>query len=387
MNQIVDWLVHLFILTVPIEQIFYVPGLGTLTRAAGLLVFTAWFANLVLLKRVRWPHPFHIFACLYFIWSICSIFWTYSMSDTIEKANTYLQMGILIFILWDRLRNYESLRIAMQAYIFGVYFSVSTVFLNFLVGNQGKFGRFTAGDFDDNDLGIIISLGVPMAWYLLTEVRKDDPVRRLKVANALFIPIAILGILLTASRTAMISLLPSLLYIISTIRNFTIFHQLTFFILGIVSVITLPFVIPADTFLRLATAGESISSGDMNGRMEIWKHGFQNYVQEPLLGVGSGAFKTTIELGQSPHNTILAILFEVGFIGFLLFIAASLIAFVCSAKSSRLWLAMFSILLIGAMSLSWAHRKPTWVVFSLGVVHSHCCVSAKKSVNSPTIVG
>ncbi|QUY44995.1 O-antigen ligase [Acaryochloris marina] len=370
MKQILNWLVLLFIFSVPIEQIIFLPGLGTITRVMGLLLFLAWAANLILKKQIRWPHPFHIAACLFFSWSIGSIFWSHSLPETLERANTYTQLGILIFILWDRLKSEAASRSAMQAYIFGVYVSVASTYSNFLAGNHGKFGRFAAGNFDDNDLGIIISLGIPMAWYLLVSDNQNKANHPLKVTNTLFIPIAISGILLTASRTAMISLAPSLLYIVSAIRNFTFVHQALFFGLGTICIFALPFIIPAETFSRLSTAGDSISSGDMNGRGEIWKEGLFNYSQEPLFGVGSGAFKTTVEADHVAHNTFLSSLFEVGFIGLLLLLTVFLIAIICSARFSRLWIVVFSILFIGAMSLSWEHRKPTWVIMSLGIIHS-----------------
>lgn len=370
MKQILDWLVLLFIFSVPIEQIIFLPGVGTITRVMGLLMFVAWFANLVIRKQIRWPHLFHIAACAFFSWSIGSIFWTHSLPETLERANTYLQLGILIFILWDRLKSEVASRAAMQAYIFGVYVSVASTYSNFLAGNYGKFGRFAAGNFDDNDLGIIISLGIPMAWYLLVSSKHSKTNQPFKVVNSLFIPFAISGILLTASRTAMLSLVPSLLYIISAIQNFTIVHQALLFGLGISCIFALPFIIPAETFTRLSTVGDSISSGDMNGRGEIWKEGLFNYSQEPFFGVGSGAFKNTVEAYHVAHNTFLSSLFEVGFVGFLLLLTVFLIAFFYSARFSRLWIVMFSILFIGAMSLSWEHRKPTWVVMSLGIIHS-----------------
>lgn len=370
MKKILDWLVLLFIFSVPVEQIILLPGLGTITRVVGLITFVAWLANFVICRQIRWPHLFHIVACLFIVWSIGSVFWTHYLPETLERANTYAQLGILIFILWDRLRSEASSRAAMQAYIFGVYVSVASTYSNFLAGNYGKYGRFAAGSFDDNDLGIIISLGIPMAWYLLNSSKAAYGNRYLRTVNFLFIPIAISGILLTASRTAMLSLVPSLIYIISALQNLTFLQQIPLYGLGIICVIAFSFIIPAETFVRLSTVGESISSGDMNGRGEIWQEGLHHYSKAPLLGVGSGAFKMTVEADHVAHNMFLSSLFELGFIGFLLLMTVFLIALFYSARFSRLWIVMFSVLFIGAMSLSWEHRKPTWVIMSLGIIHS-----------------
>lgn len=306
MKHILYWLVLLFILSFPMEQIILLPDLGTITRVMGLLAFVGWFVNLVLSKQLRWPHPFRITACLFFSWSISSVFWTHSLPDTLERANIYLQLGILIFILWDRLQSESACRAAMQAYIFGVYVTVASTFSNFLAGNYGKFGRFSAGNFDDNDLGIIISLGIPVAWYLFVSSKQSRANRPLKVVNLLFIPIAISGILLAASRTVMISQVTNLLYIISAIRNFTFAHQAIFFDLGTICVFALPFIIPAETFIRLSTAGDSISSGDLNGRGEIWKERLFNYSQEPFMdsNVLNSVYRSDVIIMGTPQTSL-----------------------------------------------------------------------------------
>jgi len=280
-----------------------------------------------------------------------------------------MQLAIFILIIWDGVTTLKDCREAMQAYIFGVYVAVGSTISQFLAGNAAKYGRYAAGDFDDNDLGIIISLGIPFAWYLVTSRDKSKSYSLFDYINIIFIPAAVCGILLTASRTAMISLFPGFLYIILSLQKLGIFQKLLVFSIGMISIISLPFFIPSETFLRLSTVSDSVSSGDLNGRADIWREGFQNYAREPFLGVGSGAFAETVESQLVAHNTFLSSLFEVGFIGFLLFILIVTIVVYESTRFSSLWIAVFIVLFVGAMSLSWEHRKPTWLIMNLAIIH------------------
>lgn len=378
MNQITNWLVLLLIFSMPIEQIIVLPGLGTITRVMGLIAFSAWFVNANLTRRIRRPHIFHILAILFFVWSSLSIFWTASLPATLERSSTYMQLAILLLIIWDRLTTRKACHSAMQAYVFGVYVAVGSTISQFLAGNAAKYGRYAAGEFDDNDLGIIISLGIPFAWYLITSRDESKSYSLFDYINLIFIPIAVAGILLTASRTAMISLLPSFIYIILSLRKLKVFQKIAIFFLGIASIVSLPFFIPAETFLRLSTVGDSVSSGDLNGRLDLWREGFQNYAQEPFLGVGSGAFSETVEAQLVAHNTFLSSLFEIGLIGFLLFLLIVSLAVYTSIRFSRMWIAVFIVLFIGAMSLSWEHRKPTWLIMDLAIAYGSAEENIKK---------
>jgi O-antigen ligase len=96
------------------------------------------------------------------------------------------------------------------------------------------------------------------------------------------------------------------------------------------------------------------------------------FSKQPLLGVGSGALKTATFLGGVAHNTFLSVLAELGLIGFTLFVGMLAIVAYQAAKQpkwlSGLWLSILAVWCIGAFTLTWEYRKPTWLFLSLVVI-------------------
>jgi len=71
------------------------------------------------------------------------------------------------------------------------------------------------------------------------------------------------------------------------------------------------------------------------------------------------------------HNSFLSVLVEVGLIGFVLFGIILTIAIVKAWNHPKwdksFWLSLLLVWAIGASSLTWEHRKVTWLFLSLVV--------------------
>jgi O-antigen ligase len=106
--------------------------------------------------------------------------------------------------------------------------------------------------------------------------------------------------------------------------------------------------------------------------LTIWRQGLVAFTERPWLGGGVNTFRLVNSLGKVAHNTFLSVLVEVGLIGFLLF-GLMLGTVVWQAWrqprwEARLWLAMLATWVIGASTLTWEYRKPTWLLLSLVIV-------------------
>jgi O-antigen ligase len=164
--------------------------------------------------------------------------------------------------------------------------------------------------------------------------------------------------------------MPAFLFIFLSLNRFKLHIRFLLFVLLAGSLLAvLPFV-PETSIQRLAGTDAVIAEGGLNGRAAIWREGFGLFIEHPLLGVGSGAFRTAAsENSQLAHNFVLSLLVEVGIIGFILYAIiltmAVYYAILQPKWSCRLWLTVLMVWAIGAASHNWEHRKQTWLFLSL----------------------
>jgi O-antigen ligase len=299
----------------------------------------------------------------------------------LENVLTYLQLIGLILVLWDLYTSWTAVRAGLQAYVLGGYISVASVVLDYTKGGASVYqARYTAVGFDENDIGLILALGVPIAWYLATFARPGKRSYASRLANYLYIPAAVVAISLTASRAAFLTLLPALAFILVSFTRINLYARVLLFagLLGLV--VSLPAVVPQAAMQRLETTGNEMAEGDFNGRMRIWREGIVAFQGHPFIGSGSGAFKAAIVPIMAPppkaaHNFVLCYLVECGVIGLGLFMVVLWMTFAYARRQpkwiSRLWLAILAMWLMGASSHNWELRKQTWLLFGFMVIGAH----------------
>jgi len=133
--------------------------------------------------------------------------------------------------------------------------------------------------------------------------------------------------------------------------------------------ILLPHVQTLRSFQRLGTTYTELTEGTLNNRTNNWLEGLESWAEHPLLGVGSNMYRSVNSLGKVAHNSFLSVLVEVGLIGFVLFGLILLIAISQAWRQptweKSFWLSLLLVWAIGASSLTWEHRKTTWLFLSL----------------------
>src|SRR6185436_17759403 len=112
----------------------------------------------------------------------------------------YVQLALLVWLIWEIAWAPRHRRALLQAYVLGASVAAFATMFNYLNGVPlaGETGRFTALNSDPNELGLTLVLGIPMAWYLSVSGRRG----RGSWAWQIYLPVAIIGTLLTASRGA-----------------------------------------------------------------------------------------------------------------------------------------------------------------------------------------
>jgi len=371
MRSIAFALSLVFIFLVPWEGVVRFP-LGTMARALGVAVGAFWLATVIIQGRLRKLTLYHIMVVLFVIWNALSLFWSADPNRSIAHLRTWVQTLILVFILWDLYTSKEAILAGLQAYILGAYVAVGTAIQNYLSGNAyyTNYQRFSPGDTNPDGFGFILALGIPLAWYLAGSKTTNRWGPLLKFLNYAYIPAAFLGLALSGTRTALIASLVGMAFGLISMTRLRIWARIAIFVLLTVVILILwPYVQTLESFQRLGTTGTELTEGDLNNRTNNWSEGLNSFVEHPLLGVGSNMYRSVNSLGKVGHNSFISVLVELGLVGFLLF-GIILAIVVTQAWSHPLrwdksfWLTVFAVWTIGSSTLTWEHRKTTWLFLS-----------------------
>lgn len=289
-------------------------------------------------------------------------------------------MFLLVVILWDLYTTRAALLAGLQAYILGAYVAVGSAVYNYFTGKvyYTNYQRFSAGETNPDGFGFIVALGLPVAWYLVGSINNNGMGRFFRFVNYLYIPAALLGIALSGTRTALIASVIGMAFGLASLTRLRLLARIAIFlVLASAILILLPYVQTLESFQRLGTTGDELTSGDLNNRTNNWSEGLASFVEHPLLGVGSNMYRSINSLaktaeGKVSHNSYLSVLVELGLIGFILFGMILAITFVQAWRQPKwqswFWLTLLAVWGIGAFTLTWEARKSTWLFLSFIVV-------------------
>lgn len=369
MRKISLILAMLVIFFIPWEAISTVSGLGTFSKFVGLLLAATWLAMVIVTGRIRRLSLFHLAAFLFVIWNGLSIYWSNEIGSTIDRVMTYIQLFVLIVIFWDLFSTRENILTGLQMYILGAYVAIGNTLFNFFSGESFSFQRFSASGTNPNDLGGVLALGIPVAWYLITLNNPNRSNKLFNLLNITFIPAALLVIILSGGRAALIATVPGIIFGIVSIKRLKLSRKIVIIIFLIsVTVVIMP-IIPNYSFERFSTIESEFRRSDLGGRIDIWRDGFKSFVGHPIFGVGSNMYRSINSAGKVAHNTFMSILVELGLVGMTLF--GMLLGIVIyhvlhmSKEDSGFWISEIITWVLIASSSSFEHRKVTWLFLIL----------------------
>lgn len=105
--------------------------------------------------------------------------------------------------------------------------------------------------------------------------------------------------------------------------------------------------------------------------MDLWRAGVASFTEHPLLGVGSNAYRSVNDLNKVAHNSFLSVLVETGVVGFALFGGAVFLAVLQAWRmrrwDRRFWLVTITTWAIAAFTLTFEHKKVTWLLLSFAM--------------------
>lgn len=373
-----------FVFTIPWENMVVIPGVGTISRLAGMGAFGLGLIAFLLQPQFRNMQTFHGLFLGFVMYSAISYGWSLDQTLSIERIGSNLQLVLFVWLIWQFVENERHVLQNFQFYVLGAMVAAIGTVAAYLSGVEVVYLRYSAEGFDPNELSIILALAIPMAWYL--SMRYSSVA--LVWGNRLLIPVLLVAILLTGSRTGLVVASVGLLFLISTLTRGSVGNKLTLVLLLVLGIVMLPQLIPESTWMRLSTLEEEIVSGTMNNRTTIWLAGFGIWLDHLATGVGAGSFPAAVQLvlgsRAAPHNSFLSILVELGAVGFLLFAAMMVVIWQQTRRLTllerHLYITLFIILSLGLFTLTWETKKPIWLLCNLLLCHVAVCFDSKKHV-------
>src|SRR5206468_5038754 len=189
-----------FVFVLPWDMYTDLPVVGSIPRLVGIVASAVGVLYIVARRRVRPLSWFHVFVVLFVLWAAVTTLWSVDSEATQKRLMTYLQLALLVWLIWEIAWSPQRTRALLGAYVLGVSVAAVATVHDYLSGVHatGYPGRFNGLSVDPNELGVTLALGLPMAWYLSLSQRQ----RRVAWLWQLYLPLAITAILLTASRGA-----------------------------------------------------------------------------------------------------------------------------------------------------------------------------------------
>ena len=381
-----------FVFSIPWEKMLALPGLAVIARATGGVALGLTVLSVVISGRLRRPHMAHLAAVLFMAWAGLELLLFHSGERVPYKFLTYAQLILVLWMLWELAPTADRQRGLMTAFVFGAYVSAFETFKVF-AHSRGSLARFSAGGLDANDLAMMLALAVPMAWYLGMTHRR--PILRW-ICRA-YVPVGVLTVGLTGSRGGMITTTMALLIIPLSMTRLTPGRLITAFTMLLAAGALAVAYVPETTIQRLASAGTEVEAARFGGRGKLWRAGLDVFPANPIMGVGTGAYKSAITplLGpaaQVAHNSYLSVLIEQGIVGFSLYMlmfGATLVSVLKLPTLER----RFGVVLMGTLALAmfpltWEDRRPVWFTLGALIGFSQAILMARRAATArPVVVG
>ena len=360
--------VWFFVFSLPWENFIVIPGVGVFSRVIGAVAVGLTIVVNVISGRFRRWHLLHLAALLFVVWAAGVLLIVYSPAVMPKKFWTFVQLLVMIWMIWELAQSRSRLLGLLIAYVLGSYVSaLDTILLYRRAG--GEMRRFAGGGGDPNDLAMTLAAAIPMAWYLGMTYHR--PIVRW--ACRTYIPVGLLGIGLTGSRGGMIATLVALLIVPVTMTRLSPGKlALAITLLAVSGGLAVAYV-PKTIVSRLSTTTTSVEDLSLGGRFRIWKAGIHAFAQRPMIGYGSGSFKVAImpEMGiatQVAHNSYLSVLVEEGFVGLLLYLTMFVAVFLALMRlhgtERRFGLVLLATIAVAMLSLTWDDHKVVWFVLA-----------------------
>ncbi|HWE83916.1 MAG TPA: O-antigen ligase family protein [Terracidiphilus sp.] len=343
------------------------PPLGNIARILGLVLLAAMAPAVLQSRGIRRLTALHWLVLALLVWLALSSFWSIDREATAFHFRGYLQEMMIAWFVWELTETPDELRALLRCYVAGSCVLAMLTIANFASADAAGQIRFVAAGQDPNDVARFLDLGFPLGALLLSA-----PCRRMdKLLAMVYMPMGLIGVLLTASRAGFIAALVAMAgcgIMLARRRSRAVFG------LGMaLPAVLLAFwmTVPAGTIDRLLTIPQQLNGENLNQRLNIWSAGWLAFRHAPFVGSGAGTFVAAAGLApvDTAHNTALAIAVEGGVIVLLLATAMVAVAgrsvlVLCGPARLALGTA-FLVWLVTSLVATVQENRTTWLLLGM----------------------
>lgn len=300
-------------------------------NVAGLVADVLWAASFasvlatcILERRVRRPPALFYIALALLIWQLATYYWSTDPDSTLARVRLMLLALVVVWMVVETARDEHERTLLAQSFVLGCYVLSIILFQAYLSGQTIEHYRYVPSYLNPNDSADLLAAGIAAALLIIS----SRPRRRVFWLNLFFVPMAFVGVFITASRSGFI------ISCLAAVGIFFLLHGVKislrfawvililgalsagFFSLGMSDALT-------ENLERITFQTDTHSLDTLTGRTTIWSAGMNQFYEHPLVGVGAGAFPQSVspELGlqRAAHNVFVESAVEMGIIGLALF--------------------------------------------------------------------
>lgn len=314
-----------------------------------------------------------IFAILFVIWVWVSMLWTPAEDFTRATAVLWSNLLIMFTATYDLIKSRQQLRLVASGFVVGGVFTVAKnlYFGPDVAETAATAGRAVFGNANVNYVAYALTTALALVVVLWgTRTNTKISLLLLGGATAVLVP----GLIATDTRAAHLGAAFLGAWIVTCL---VARRQPIRLVVTIVVAAALCLVTGISDQASLVFESGSRVTGDWSGRLVIWPMAREVWAENPLLGVGAGAFIVTNGLGVGAHNIILQTGTGLGVIGVGLLVGliwAALAGKTGDRSSRQTWLVGAFIAASAPLHLTgmWETAPAAWfgiaVIARLGVL-------------------
>jgi O-antigen ligase len=385
---------------------FSVAGLGVLA-IAGLLAFMLAIAFLLFSRHDlgRAPVPMDTSVLLFGVFvavNFASIGWADRPDIALISSIKYFQLLIFVWLLAFLRSEKNAFPVLLHAYLLGLAVMAFGTLMDLGPMAAAAIEDRVDGGYDANTFAFQLTLGIPISIYLF----RRSTITGYRWLYLSYVPLGLVLVVLAGSRTGILALgfvLAVLAWSVVTVETANAVRVsatravVSVAALGAAAILAGPLL--ASRFAwhleRFATLADPAASGFGN-RIDMWYASIEVYLNNLLLGVGSGGGGTAIlpyfegdvyifaflDRGVSLHNVFLAVATSTGTVGLLLFLAmigTLLLRALSFAREERLlFLSLIGASMIMALTLGLEQVQDFYFLLFLPVALSVARYPAKR---------